>query len=82
MMRVLLEPLSCPLDHAGLRERFAAIGERFALRWEIHEAAARPRVCRDVACLALARAVRYHLERRVFLNGRKTVVFHRNGHAG
>jgi formyltetrahydrofolate deformylase len=44
MMRVLFEPLSCPLDHAGLRERFAAIGERFAMRWEIHDAAARPRV--------------------------------------
>ena len=31
---------------------------------------------RDVECLALARAVRYHLERRVFVNGPKTVVFH------
>jgi formyltetrahydrofolate deformylase len=30
---------------------------------------------RDVECLALARAVRWHLERRVFLNGQKTVVF-------
>jgi formyltetrahydrofolate deformylase len=30
---------------------------------------------RDVECLALARAVKFHLERRVFLNGRKTVVF-------
>jgi formyltetrahydrofolate deformylase len=30
---------------------------------------------RDVECLALARAVKYHLERRVFLNGKKTVVF-------
>jgi formyltetrahydrofolate deformylase len=30
---------------------------------------------RDVECLALARAVKYHLERRVFLNGQKTVVF-------
>ena len=44
MMRVVFEPLSCPLDHAGLREQFAAIGERFAMRWEIHDAAARPRV--------------------------------------
>ncbi len=33
-------------------------------------------VGRDVECRALARAVRYHVERRVFLNGRKTVVFH------
>ena len=32
-------------------------------------------VGRDVECQALARAVRYHVERRVFLNGRKTVVF-------
>jgi formyltetrahydrofolate deformylase len=30
---------------------------------------------RDVECLALARAVKFHLERRVFLNGQKTVVF-------
>ena len=30
---------------------------------------------RDVECQALARAVKYHLEHRVFLNGRKTVVF-------
>jgi formyltetrahydrofolate deformylase len=30
---------------------------------------------RDVECQALARAVKCHLEHRVFLNGRKTVVF-------
>ena len=30
---------------------------------------------RDVESIVLARAVRYHLERRVFLNGVKTVVF-------
>ena len=30
---------------------------------------------RDVECIALARAVKWHLERRVFLNGSKTVVF-------
>jgi formyltetrahydrofolate deformylase len=30
---------------------------------------------RDVECITLARAVRFHLERRVFLNGQKTVVF-------
>ena len=30
---------------------------------------------RDVECLALARAVKAQLERRVFLNGVKTVVF-------
>ncbi len=30
---------------------------------------------RDVECQVLARAVRYHVERRVFVNGRKTVVF-------
>lgn len=30
---------------------------------------------RDVEALTLARALRYHLEHRVFLNGRKTVVF-------
>jgi formyltetrahydrofolate deformylase len=30
---------------------------------------------RDVECRALANAVRYHVERRVFLNGNRTVVF-------
>jgi formyltetrahydrofolate deformylase len=30
---------------------------------------------RDVECVALARAVKYHVERRIFRNGSKTVVF-------
>lgn len=30
---------------------------------------------RDVECLTLARAVRYHIQHRVFLHGQKTVVF-------
>lgn len=33
------------------------------------------RVGRDNECLALAKAVKYHIERRVFLDGNKTVVF-------
>lgn len=33
------------------------------------------RMGRDNECLALARAVKYHAERRVFLDGNKTVVF-------
>ena len=32
-------------------------------------------VGRDVECVVLARAVRWHVEHRVVLNGRKTVVF-------
>ncbi|MEY4754622.1 MAG: formyltetrahydrofolate deformylase [Pseudomonadota bacterium] len=32
-------------------------------------------VGRDVECVVLARAVRWHTERRVLLNGRKTVIF-------
>lgn len=31
---------------------------------------------RDVECSVLARAVRYHVERRVLMNGNRTVVFH------
>ena len=31
---------------------------------------------RDSENIALARAVKLHLERRVFINGNKTVVFH------
>ena len=30
---------------------------------------------RDIECLTLARAVRYHIEHRIFLHGDKTVVF-------
>ena len=30
---------------------------------------------RDVECLVLARAVRWHVEHRVLMNGHKTVVF-------
>ncbi len=30
---------------------------------------------RDVECLTLSRAVRCHIERRIFLHGKKTVVF-------
>ena len=33
------------------------------------------RVGRDNECMALARAINYHIERRVFLDGNKTVVF-------
>ena len=33
------------------------------------------RVGRDNECMALAKAVKYHIERRVFLSGNKTVVF-------
>ena len=33
-------------------------------------------VGRDVECMVLSRAVRWHVEHRVLLNGQKTVVFH------
>ncbi|MEG2900792.1 MAG: formyltetrahydrofolate deformylase, partial [Massilia sp.] len=33
------------------------------------------RVGRDNECLALATAVKFHIERRVFVDGNKTVVF-------
>lgn len=33
------------------------------------------RVGRDNECIALARAIKYHIEHRVFLDGKKTVVF-------
>ena len=33
------------------------------------------RLGRDNECIALSKAVKYHLERRIFLDGRKTVVF-------
>jgi formyltetrahydrofolate deformylase len=44
MMRVLFEPLSCPLGHAELRDAFVPVGDRFGMRWEIHDASTRPRV--------------------------------------
>ena len=40
-----------------------------------HSVAELSRVGRDVECVALARAVRWHVERRVLLHGRRTVVF-------
>ena len=40
-----------------------------------HSVAEMARVGRDVECVALARAVRWHVERRVLLHGRRTVVF-------
>jgi formyltetrahydrofolate deformylase len=50
--------------------------EQEVARVDYHmDADAMAAVGRDVECVALARAVKYHLERRVFLNGGKTVVF-------
>lgn len=40
-----------------------------------HSVAELARVGRDVECVALARAVRWHVERRVLLHGSRTVVF-------
>jgi formyltetrahydrofolate deformylase len=40
-----------------------------------HEAADLAAVGRDLECVALARAVRWHLEHRVLLDGQRTVVF-------
>jgi formyltetrahydrofolate deformylase len=40
-----------------------------------HSVAELTRVGRDVECVALARAVRWHVERRVLLHGNRTVVF-------
>ena len=40
-----------------------------------HSVAELARVGRDVECVALARAVRWHVEHRILLNGDRTVVF-------
>jgi formyltetrahydrofolate deformylase len=40
-----------------------------------HSVAELSRVGRDVECVALARAVRWHVERRILLHGQRTVVF-------
>ena len=40
-----------------------------------HDAAALAAIGRDLECVALARAVRWHLEHRVLLDGTRTVVF-------
>ena len=42
------------------------------LATEVEDLAA---VGRDLECVALARAVRWHLEHRVLLDGKRTVVF-------
>ena len=41
----------------------------------VHDPAALAAVGRDLECVALARAVRWHLEHRVLLDGDRTVVF-------
>jgi formyltetrahydrofolate deformylase len=40
-----------------------------------HSVAELARVGRDVECAALARAVRWHVEHRILIHGRRTVVF-------
>jgi formyltetrahydrofolate deformylase len=44
MMRVLFERLEVAPQRAPLAAAFADIGERFAMRWELHDAQERPRV--------------------------------------
>jgi formyltetrahydrofolate deformylase len=44
MMRVLFERLAVATEGPALAAAFAAIGERFAMRWALHDAAERPRV--------------------------------------
>jgi len=44
MMRVMFERLEGAPERAPLAEAFAAIAERFAMRWALHDATGRPRV--------------------------------------
>ncbi len=44
MMRMLFERLDAAPERSSLAAAFAVIGERFAMRWALHDAAERPRV--------------------------------------
>jgi formyltetrahydrofolate deformylase len=44
MMRVVFEPVTAGVTHAGLDATFAAIAGSFGMQWAIHDAAHRPRV--------------------------------------
>jgi formyltetrahydrofolate deformylase len=61
--------VTCDLDEGPIIEQMV---ERVDHTNEISDLVA---VGRDVEAIALARAVKYHIERRVFLNGLRTVVF-------
>ena len=61
--------VTCDLDEGPIIEQMV---ERVDHTQEIGDLAA---VGRDVEAITLARAVKYHIERRVFLNGQRTVVF-------
>jgi formyltetrahydrofolate deformylase len=61
--------VTCDLDEGPIIEQ---IVERVDHTHDVDELTA---VGRDAEAIALARAVKYHIERRVFLNGRRTVVF-------
>jgi len=61
--------VTCDLDEGPIIEQMV---ERVDHTNEVSDLAA---VGRDVEAMTLARAVKYHIERRVFLNGLRTVVF-------
>jgi formyltetrahydrofolate deformylase len=61
--------VTCDLDEGPIIEQMV---ERVDHTNEVSDLVA---VGRDVEAIALARAVKYHIERRVFLNGLRTVVF-------
>ena len=61
--------VTCDLDEGPIIEQTV---ERVDHTNEISDLAA---VGRDVEAITLARAVKYHIEQRVFLTGRRTVVF-------
>ena len=61
--------VTCDLDEGPIIEQMV---ERVDHTNEADDLAA---VGRDVEAITLARAVKYHIERRVFLNGKRTVVF-------
>jgi len=62
--------VTADLDEGPIIEQdVARVGHAF----DAHDFTA---VGRDVECMVLARAVRWHVEHRVLLNGQKTVVFH------
>lgn len=69
----------------ALQAAFAPIGEKFSMQWDFYDLANKQRqeqqlldcaaAGRDVECAVLARAVKWHVEHRILVNGNRAVVF-------
>ena len=74
-----LDDFQVPRDE--IASAFEPVAKVFDMQYSLHDAHHRPRVAilvskQDLEEVVLARAVRLHVEHRVLVYGKKTVVFH------